>query len=185
VSGNVAAPGLYSVSYAADGTNLTIVGSANVVARNVNLAGCCVDTTRKFIIDCNNSGLFIYSYDYLGNFSSALSSITGKSFINARVDTINRIIYADAVGDGLFIYKYSEEGTTLTEIASDDHGGIYSGLAIDTENPLGNIVMTVDSGNGFYSYINRLVLSADWTREPAGNVNVGQNIKFTPTVTLE
>ena len=142
--------GLLSWSYDENGDNLTYKYTANSFDRDVNHAGCAVDTIRKLIFDCSNSGLYVYSYTLNGEFSSSLSSVTGKVFINASIDTTNKLIYAVAKGDGLFVYRYSEYGTTLTQVDFNDKTGDYYDCAFDNINSVG--MVTTKLTTGIYTY---------------------------------
>lgn len=148
-STSIGGGGLISVSYDSNGDNITEEATANTFSGDVNLSGCDIDTTRKFVFDCSNSGLYVYSYNSSGVYSAALSSVTDKSFVSARVDSLNRLVYATASGDGVYVYRYATDGTSLTQVSFDDQGGNYLGCALDST---AGVLACIKSADGFYSY---------------------------------
>ena len=72
---------------------------------------------------------------------------------------------------------------------ADTDGSLSTAVWIDRTDCISNIVAAdefaslVDTDND-YLFLKLGAVTADWTREPAGNVNVGDVIKFDPEVTI-
>lgn len=141
--------GLFSFSYDDNGDNLTQKDQADNFTSTWH-NGTIVDVSRMIAFHCSDTGLHVYGYDTNGTFTAVLSSITAYDFLNADIDTVNRLIYCAARNDGVRVYRYAPDGTSLTLVDNDDQGGEYTGIAFDSTN--GVMITTTPDFNGFHSY---------------------------------